>query len=109
MTNDPISSSYLEKRIPSGSYVGNGVSQTIVLGYRPKRVKIYSDDNNFIMRLFDGQSNTHGIGRMTSAGAQMHRGLKLTDGGISITDTGFSIGNNVAVNENGKTFYWEAS
>ena len=91
---------------PVGSYVGNGTSQDITLGFRPRKVKVYSEDNNFIIRKF-GDGPCHGQGRMTSGGNLAHRGLKITNNGITFTDTGFSVGSNDAVNKNGVTYYYE--
>lgn len=94
---------YVQQRTPSGEYEGNGTSHSIVCGFRPKRVHIYSDDNRWIIRHFDGHS-TKGLGRMSVGGMHALRGLTLTSGGITITDTGFNVGDNQAVNKNGKTY-----
>ena len=108
MGQNAATKTYVASRNISGSYVGNGTEHSVNLGFRPKRVKIYSDDNKFAIRKFDGQGETKGMGRMKSGGGLAMRSLELTSGGIAITNSGFTVGNNNAVNENGVTYYWEA-
>ena len=86
MGQNAATKTYVAKRNQSGSYVGNGTTQDIELGYRPKRVKIYSDNNEFAIRHFDGQAATRGMGRMKSGDKGMAmRALELVSGGITIT------------------------
>ena len=99
---------FVDSRMPSGSYIGNGTEQNIECGFKPKRVKIYSENNDYLIRKFDGQSLSHGMGRIASGGNRMHRGIKIDTGGIEITDTGFTVGSNISINTNGETYFWEA-
>ena len=101
------STGFGQRKTSVGTYIGNGISHEIVLGFRTRRVKIYDDNNEFDIKHFDGMDKTRGIGRLQSGGNLAHRGIKLSIGGITITDTGFIIGDNEAVNKNGLTYYYE--
>lgn len=100
---------HVKSRTPSGTYTGNGTSQEIECGFLPSRVRIYSEDNKYVIRKF-GTAPTKGMGRMKVGGGSSTalRGLTVTNGGITFTDTGFTVGSNNAVNQNTVAYYWEA-
>lgn len=105
--NKLASVNYVRKHTEVGSYTGNGTTQEITLNFRPRKISIYDDDNDFIIKHFDGQSKTQGIGRTKNAQSEMHRSIKLVSGGITVTDTGFIVGDNPAINKAGVTYYYE--
>lgn len=92
-------------RVATGTYTGNGTSQTITgLGFQPDAV------------IDKTSANTAGAVMSTTAmGANATKPLSgataPTTGMItSLTapTNGFSVGNNAATNSNGKTYYWTA-
>lgn len=94
-------------RITSGKYMGNGSSMTIECGFEPARVKVYRIDNSYIIRHFKGLENSFGMGRVASGTNMSMRGITINVGGIEINESGFSVGNNISVNEGGVEYFWE--
>lgn len=87
----------------SGSYTGNGTTQTITLGFQPKKVRLVNwteDGSEEVLKLEGMETNTAQLNK-TNKG-------KILSGGITLTDTGFTVGNNQYVNRNGDTYLWEA-
>ena len=92
-------------RAQSNSYVGDGETQTITLGYRPVSVKISTDNGEIEAKKF-GSSPTLGHGQMAAAGAKAMRAFKVAVGGIEFTDTGFTVTGDI-VNKVGVTYFYE--
>lgn len=91
----------------SGSYAGNGGTQTITIGWQPAVVYITSD-----------RSSGPPSGRSISLKNDQMPGddflsnnadaeFILTNG-VTLTSTGFSVGSEQNVNQSGATFYWWA-
>lgn len=87
-----------------GTYTGNGTTQTITLGFRPKFVKIRSVDG-----IYDvtnrGTGSTFGLIGVGMTLAYRH--VSVPTGGITITNTGFEVGNSASVNGSGIGYEWE--
>jgi len=88
-------------RTDAGSFVGNGTTQDITLGYRPSLVvvkgnttqyAVFRNDANFMDRT-DHFLNIASIESLY---------------GITITDTGFTVGSDSKVNANAITYYYLA-
>lgn len=89
----------------AGQYVGNGDEQEVKCGNRPAVVKVRSIDRKYMVELHDGESITRGL--LALGPSMQYRTTAITDGGITITDTGFTIGNSEAVNQNEVDYLWE--
>ena len=87
-----------------GTFVGNGTTQTITLGFRPKFVKIRSTDG-----VYDITNSGTGItfGLIGVGMTLAYRYVSVPTGGITIDDTGFTVGNSASVNGSGVSYEWE--
>jgi len=85
-----------------GTYIGNGSSQTITLDFQnaPKNVEVE-------WMLIKGNNTGHpqirwqGLPNSTSISGQFN-----SDGITSFSNSGFTVGNSVDVNESGIAYYW---
>ena len=102
-----MSTRLFKQKTDVGVYVGDGDLQEIVLGFRPRKVRIKSEDNAYLIEKFDKQPGFgHGLGRRQFGQSKVHRGIKLIGKGVTITDNGFTVEGNI-VNKNGVTYYYE--
>lgn len=102
-----VSTTFVTSRIPVGSYAGNGTSHIITVGFRPRVVRISTEDGKTLISKQDGKSSV-GHGQVASGGGISMRSFRIADGeGITITDTGFSINDNPAINSDGIEYLWE--
>lgn len=92
--------------IKSGSYIGNGLSQKIVTGYRPTGVQIYdwATDSDISVRKTIGMDGGTCLMEKT-VGSSLKR-AKLTSDAVVLEKDGFSVGSNIYVNATGKTYIW---
>ena len=87
----------------SGSFVGNGTSQSFAsVGFRPDMVMIKSDTNAGSAVFTTSQMAPNSTAYLGVATAS------FADGIISLDDNGFSIGSNAAVNSLAITYRWVA-
>ncbi|KPK66712.1 MAG: hypothetical protein AMS21_00740 [Gemmatimonas sp. SG8_38_2] len=92
----------LEKIIASGNYSGNGVSQSVVIGWQPALVVIFSEDTT---------KGAIGYKSASMAGSDYlacSDDAEALSDGITLTATGFSVGDGDEVNRSGITFRWTA-
>lgn len=104
-----VSKKYLKSRFPTGKYTGNGTSQVVECGFRPRRVLITTADGKRSITKHDGSASL-GYGQVAggSTGISM-RSFKISEGyGITITDTGFTVDDNPNLNAVGEEYIWEA-
>lgn len=85
----------------SGAVVGTGSLITVVCGFRPKRVELVSEDDPGLAI----HTDTMGDGE-----AYLDDGAPsfVTSAAITLTDSGFTIGTNAALNTSGETVHWTA-
>jgi len=85
----------------TGTYTGNGTSQSIDLGFRPIKVETinYTDGDSVCIH-YDGMTAAASIAIGAAAAASANS--------ITINDRGFSVGSSANVNENAKTFRYIA-
>lgn len=91
-------------KVASGSYTGNGTSQSITgLGFQPKIVFIKADTINVSGGIMSIDTMPSGNGAYLSDNDAMHTSC------VSSFDTdGFSVSTNVDVNQNTTTYRWAA-
>lgn len=95
----------LNKVIATGSYVGNGSTTVVSIGWRPAQVMIFST-----------RTTGPGTGRALSVRSDTQPGSNtlFCDTGVSIavgitmTATGFSVNSDDRINRSGETFHWLA-
>jgi hypothetical protein len=95
-------------RSVSGSYVGTGAAQDVKLdkvGFKPKRVTIY--------RMTTRQDKAEHVEGMADASFLFTKGddgvrSLVTAQGVTLNDTGFSLGTDVAVNAAADTYRYFA-
>jgi hypothetical protein len=89
----------------SGKYIGNGTSKDIRITKPWNRLTITSGDRKYIMSFFkDNSGKTIGQAAIGSGGA--FKQLEIVDGGITMTETGFNIGNHISINQIDIEYYW---
>lgn len=93
----------------SGSFIGNGSSQSVTLGWEPAAVWIGSG------KLQGGNSSTKGFSlKLSGMPGSATYYLRTSgnsyeaSGGVTLTSTGFSVGSQAIHNQNGQTIYWWA-
>jgi transcription elongation factor len=87
----------------SGTFTGNGTSQEIICGFRPSKIELFNvTDGDSYAHWHQGMANGTACAIAAAAAA-------VTTGGITPTARGFSVGSDVAVNENAKVFAWFAT
>jgi len=88
--------------IKSGTYTGDGTSQTITLGFKPMLVIVYNETEGDVVSIKYGESaaNTH-IAISTATAA-------VSSGGMLFTSTGFKVGTDSSASESAKTFRYVA-
>ncbi|HUU21635.1 MAG TPA: hypothetical protein VM389_03785 [Phycisphaerae bacterium] len=97
----------LTKNIDTGSYAGNGTSQTVTIGWQPAEVIIVGDRTG-------GPTGGRAACFKDSAMAdddflEVRQTTQITTAnGITLTATGFSVGSDAVINNSGNTFYWIA-
>lgn len=93
--------------ILNGSYTGNGTTQSVVTNFRPRGVRIidWTEGGDIIVCKDDQMPDAQSIFDKTVGAALMR--AKILNGGITITDTGFTVGSSDYVNKDGHTFHWE--
>jgi hypothetical protein len=97
----------LEKIIATGSYSGDGASQSISIGWQPAMVMIVSSRTT-------GPSTGRGVAFKFAdmAGDDFAccetEAVYTTSNGITLTSDGFSVGSDDCINKNAQTFYWVA-
>jgi hypothetical protein len=97
----------LNKYVDSGSYAGNGATQTITIGWQPAEVLIVSNRTT-------GPTPQRAMCFKDSgmAGVEFLRCNNTTAtiaaNGITLLSTGFSVGSEAVINNSGTTFYWIA-
>jgi hypothetical protein len=86
----------------TGSYTGTGAAQTITLGFRPTFLWINNET--------DGDTCGFYIDGMPADTAQtiVLATAKVASQGITLSNTGFSLGTDAALNENTKVFRYVA-
>lgn len=93
----------------SGSFTGNGSSQTVEIGWQPAFVMVGA------LKASGGNTSTRGfslkLGNMPSSSTFYLRAAGVAyeaSGGITITSTGFSVGSQAIHNASGVTIAWWA-
>lgn len=96
-----------EPIIATGTYTGNGTSQTITVGWQPAMVCIVSRRTTGPAT---GRAVSFKFDTMTGAGflEMAANATYLTANGITLTSTGFTVGSESTINQSGETFDWFA-
>ncbi len=87
----------------TGEYTGNGTSQTIIVGWQPTIVTVFRWTGGAERVCFKMSSLADDDYAILASKAD----LDSADG-ITIISTGFTVGSDWEVNDNGETFYWTA-
>lgn len=96
----------LNRNIDTGSYSGNGSSQTITIGWQPALVMVVSTRTSGPGA---GRAVSFKLPGMASANSMFNNVEADYDtNGVTITSTGFSVGSEDGLNRSGVTFYWMA-
>lgn len=91
-----------EAKIASGSFTGNGSTQSISCGFQPKLLLIYnSTDGDTLHIKLEGQANGVGLAIGTATAA-------VASNGATLSARGFSVGSDTSVNESSKAMYYLA-
>lgn len=88
--------------IMSGTYTGNGTSQKITTRFQPSKIEIIENDG--ISKVEKIEDNPE-VGYMVNTDGFLVS-ITITEGGITILNDGFEVGSNIAINEDGTTYYW---
>lgn len=96
----------LNNVIQTGSYTGNGTSQTITIGWQPAFIQACSTRTA-------GGPNQRGWAtklpnQATSTAVKIQSTCVVTTDIITITATGFTVGADDSVNRSGETYHWWA-
>lgn len=96
----------LNNVIQTGTYTGNGTSQTITIGWQPAFVQACSTRTSG----GPGQRGwaTKLPNQATSTAVKIQSGCSVATDIITITSTGFTIGADDSVNRSGETYHWWA-
>lgn len=96
----------LNRDIEVGSYVGNGSTQSVSIGWQPTFVMTFAR--------YGGNPSNRGWGykSMNMAGSNFlsnnTAAVYVTTNGVTLTSTGFSVGSNVTINGNTDDYSWFA-
>lgn len=86
----------------TGTYTGNGSSQTITLGFKPVKLEIVNvTDGDTFYITYEGVSDATGWNISTATAA-------VAANGATLSTRGFSVGSDASVNENAKVFRYFA-
>jgi hypothetical protein len=107
---------YLDKvKIATGTYTGNGSSQSITCSFggknfQPKYIEIVDVSGTVYRSIkIDTMNGSDYMRSQNSVGFAGNSVVWVTSGqGITITSTGFSVGNEPSINNNGDTYRWIA-
>lgn len=90
------------ENIASGTYTGNGTSQSITIGWQPKFIIINNQSSGEASCYkTDGMAGDDFI--QYASNAEIH-----TTFGVTITSTGFSVGSRADINGSGDPLSWIA-
>jgi len=92
-------------RFASGSWINDDTvaAFTISLGFRPRYVRVVNETSRDQMEWFEGMTDTHGL-KTVAAGTR----TKPTSNGITVTDTGFTMGLDTDVVVTDEQIRWQA-
>ena len=91
-----------QARTKTGSYTGNGTSQSIAVGFNPKIIKIYNTSAPEFM-LKNDQFVDDDFLKIEAT-----RFILKTANGITLTTTGFDLGSSSVINNNAVSYLYEA-
>lgn len=88
--------------VKTGTYTGNGTSQSVTLGFKPMKVEIINitDGDTYYIHI-NGMTDATGISIAAATAG-------VSANGVTLSSNGFSVGSDVSVNENAKTFRYLA-
>ena len=86
----------------TGSYVGTGAELTIEVGFRPKYIKFANFTTGSAAEYMDSMADDSVVTHDSGTDAFP------TSGGITLTDSGFTIGTNAAVNTSANVVHYLA-
>jgi hypothetical protein len=82
------------QNVKVGTVTGTGAALTVTLGYRPDHVRVVNiTDGDTVHEFFTGMTAGHAIKITNGDTTQMSR---ITSNGITLTDTGFTLGTDVS-------------
>lgn len=83
-----------------GTYTGNGTSQVLNIGFRPKSVRIINEtDGTVVVECLLGMADGKGLKMIGSGAFSM-----LAANGVTLRPAGFSVGSDNSVNQSNKVF-----
>ena len=86
----------------TGSFTGDGVSQSITLGFKPKLLVLFNvTDGTQLTFYFDGMADGKAISMVSAISL-------IAANGVTLSSTGFSLGSDDSVNKNLKVFKYYA-
>jgi hypothetical protein len=96
----------LVNSMETGSYTGNGTSQSITIGWQPEFVLVFSSKSG-------GNPNQRGGALKCSAmdnasSIRSRQGTAYTTGLVTLDSAGFSVGSDDSANRSGETYHWFA-
>lgn len=92
-------------RSENGVYAGTGSAFDVALDFTPRRVKIYSANENAINIKTDRMVGVNFLQADLNAGTV----AKVTSNGITLGVRKFNVGTDAKINTNTQEYYWEAS
>jgi len=95
-------------RIATGTYTGNGSSQTITVGFQPKYIEIVDVTGTVYRSIKIDTMPASDFMRTNTVIFLTDVVVYVTTGGITITSTGFTVGNQASINNSGDTYRWVA-
>lgn len=94
----------IRDQLVSGSYIGNGTSQSVNVGFQPKSVRIYHLGLPEMMIKSDQFPDDDFIQLRGGSSSFIYK----TSKGVTITATGFDLGASSVINNNGVSYTFEA-
>lgn len=89
--------------VRTGTYTGTGAAKTVVVGHKPKKVLIFNASDPAIAVHLDTMAAASFMSQEDGSTAF------VTSQGVTLTDTGFTVGTNAQINASGDTIHWEAT
>lgn len=88
--------------VMAGSFTGTGSSQDIQVGYKPKMVRLFNASDPALAFHTDSMPALSFFSQEDSATAY------TTSQGVTLTNSGFTVGTDVQINADGDTIHWIA-
>jgi hypothetical protein len=97
------------RNVATGAYkdTGTAAAFTITTGFRPRYVKVVNHDGLCMEEWFEGMAAAASA-KIVDSGSNATDITKVTSNGITVSDSGFTVGLDTDINVTGEQIYWLA-